>query len=298
MNEKFEQLLQVLEEAEVTSGLEPPAAAEGQAAGSACINGRRVEVLSRTITVLKKLLRERRDACSSSSAGVAHGEGSSLADSNGGGRAKREETLPVASTAAAIPAGPASRCVASVCPAGPAEDSAACSSRPTKAPASMGAAAGSASIPTVVHHVALPVPGHPTMALPPGFAGLAGGMSGGAPHGMPGHGQPIFIAVPMYMPPSQGMASIDMSTQTQAPTPAAASAMTATAAPATEASTVVAAPAADVGKPGVGLAGKEAWAMPHGMAFQSMMALQMPQFVTQALSAEEGDEKPTHAMCA
>ena len=67
VNEKFEQLQQVLEEAESTSGLEPPVAPEGQTAANACINGRRVEVLSRTITVLNKMLRERLASSSSPS---------------------------------------------------------------------------------------------------------------------------------------------------------------------------------------------------------------------------------------
>ncbi|CAM9554593.1 unnamed protein product, partial [Hapterophycus canaliculatus] len=319
VNEKFEQLLQVLDDAEATSGLEPDNAEEGKpGTANACINGRRVEVLSRTIKILKKLLEDKRNAISggptSATSGLCGGDGG-----GDGGEEEEEEEGPVlhsllerkliqeekppllagsAATAAAAGAGAS--------PSGVPDGLGA------KAPALV--AAGSTSVsgaktanpsPTLVHHMTMPVPGHhhaPIM-MPPGFPGMS------APHSMPSHpGQPIFIAVPMYMPQGQGMGPPTPSLGTAAestvgqaspaghsssnlPGPAAADA-TATAEAALGATVesmkrAMAAPLT-----------KEGWAIPAGMGYPSMTTLQMPQFVTQALSSEEGDEPPTHAVCA
>ena len=144
-------------------------------------------------------------------------------------------------------------------------------------------------------------------------------------HAMPGHGQPIFIAVPVYMPQGQGIGSPEGPVQagaggnasaaatqaaatqaqaqaaTQAAAPPAAAAAPAAVAPSAAAAPEVASSRAAPVKPessGLTTVGKEAWAMHPSIGFQSMMTLQMPQFVSQALSTEEGDEKPTHAVCA
>lgn len=285
----------MLEEAEATSGLEPPAAADGQA-GNACINGRRVEVLSRTISVVKKLLHDRRDSAlaspppnptllllgdpDSSSSACLEGDSSHVSDCS----LVASDALAAATTTAAVPpaCSPPAEAVAT----------------PLQA---AGVATDSAAPPTM--HMAMPLHGaHPSMVVSPGFAGMPGAaMSAAAAaaagmhhhhHGAPG--QPIFIAVPMYMPGQGvggGVESAAASHVSMPPVPPVL------AGAATSASPAVVAPGGPVKPSGAGV-GKEAWALPPGMGLQSMMTLQMPHFVTQALSTEEGDEKPTHAVCA
>lgn len=290
VNEKFEQLLQVLEQAEQTSGLELPSAAEGQTAANACINGRRVEVLSRTITVLKKLLAERSDSPSSSSTTTP--EECRILDD---GRLVEDETLPGFNTTVPAPASSVLDCAASVCPSGDTSEANAAPNNPpsvdgvhptaaSEAAVTATAAAGSTPTPAAVYHMAVPMPGHPSASVPPGFAGMPAGVH----HGM--SGQPIFIALPMYMPPGQGVASVETSAQAQAQAPS----VSAGEAPAT----AVVAPGGGSNPGSMPAAGKEAGPMPSGLAHQAMITLQMPHFVTQALSTEEGDEKPTHAVCA
>ncbi|CBJ30965.1 expressed unknown protein [Ectocarpus siliculosus] len=171
-----------------------------------------------------------------------------------------------------------------------------------------------------MHHVAMSVSGHhPSMMMAPGFTGVPGHSVPSPQHGIPGHpGGPIFFAVPMYIPQGQGMpaaataatAAAESAAQAPAATAVAAPSLAATAAAAADpAPTPVAeaaAAAAAAAAPGVvdateavpAPSGKKTWAVPAGMGYQSMMTLQMPQFVTQALSGEEGNEKPTHAVCA
>lgn len=263
MNDRFDQLLRVLEEAEATSGLEPPIPTEGQAAMNACINGRRVEVLSRTIAVLKKLLRERRQFSLDSTQDVGctsnQGHGDKTTVDCGMGSGLSEPKADRASTTGGNIVNTA-------------------------------AATGSTQTPST-QHVAVPVHGHASLSMPPGFVGVPqvgmphGTMSAaGVPNGLPG--QPIFIALPMYMPPGQGVPSVDG--QGQTPVPAAP-------APATDN-----APGPRTGENvGDSVEGAKKWAiLPPGVGFQSMVPLQMPQFVTQVLATDDGDEKPTHAVCA
>ena len=331
MNQKFEQLLQVLEDAESTSGLEPPAAQEAKPA-HACINGRRVEVLSRTINVLKKLLQERRDSLAeAAAAGASCAE--NVAESGSGGAAGPEEMPALlahgaSSTAAVAPAayGSCGADPTGASFAGSATSDSSDAAAPLASSSEAEAAAAATTIPSarvgaanaaVVHHMAVPMSGHHApMMMPPGFAGMPGhGMPTGAPN-MPGHpGQPFFIAVPMYMPQGQGVPPASAAENTAAAAaqaPAAAAATTAASAPSLTAVPSTPAPAAHPAPEMVAAApavaemkkeaasaplGKEAWSL-ASMGYQSMMTLQMPQFVTQALSAEEGDESPTHAVCA
>ncbi|CAB1103787.1 unnamed protein product [Ectocarpus sp. CCAP 1310/34] len=336
VNEKFDQLLQVLEEAEATSGLEPPAAKDGKTAAHACINGRRVEVLSRTIQVVKKLLRERREALAgvpppaddtlaAVAAGISNGWQEETAEGpvlDGGFRSEVEEnnnTAPLATetTAAAAAAAASTRDVidSNEAAAEGADAQAEAAIAATMVAAPEGAAAKHHS---VMHHVAMSVSGHhPSMMMAPGFTGVPGHPVPSPPHGIPGHpGGPIFFAVPMYIPQGQGMPPVAASTATTAAAEHAAQvpAATAVAAPSLAATSAAAADpaptpmaeAAAVAAPGVvdateavpAPSGKKTWAVPAGMGYQSMMTLQMPQFVTQALSGEEGSEKPTHAVCA
>lgn len=330
VNEKFDQLLQVLEEAEATSGLEPPAAKEGKTAAHACINGRRVEVLSRTIQVVKKLLQERREALAgvpppaddtlaAVAAGVSNGWQEEAAEGpvlDGGFRSEVEEnnnTTPLATetTAAAAAAASTHDVIDSKEAAAEGVDAQAeAAVAATMVAAPEGAAANHQAL---MHHVAMSVSGHhPSMMMAPGFTGVPGHPVPSPPHGIPGHpGGPIFFAVPMYIPQGQGMpaaaaatAAAENAAQAPAATAVAAPSLAATpAAAADPAPTPVAEAAA---APGVvdateavpAPSGKKTWAVPAGMGYQSMMTLQMPQFVTQALSGEEGSEKPTHAMCA
>lgn len=243
MNDRFDQLLQVLEEAEATSGLEPPILTEGQAAMNACINGRRVEVLSRTISVLKKLLRERRQfspdakdvGCTSNQ---GHGDKTMVdcghASTTGGDVVNTE------------------------------------------------AATGSTQPPST-QHVAVPVHGHASLSVPPGFLGMPHGTmsAAGVPNGL--SGQTIFIALPMYMPPGQGVPSVDGQAQTAVPAPATINASGPRA-------------GENVGDNVEGA--KKCAILPPSVGFQSMVPLQMPQFVTQVLATDDGDEKTTHAVCA
>lgn len=307
MNEKFEQLLKVLEDAETTSGLEPPTSADGNASTNACINGRRVEVLSRTINVLKKLLRERLNPHpASTSAPCSPEEGPTE-------RRNPEEEMHLALSTTGIPTTSVSDSAAgakSSMGAVDLESAAAVQnaqpavSATVGAPASTAAAASAPAVPALnraaVHHMAMPMSAHhPSMTVPPGFAAsIPPGMSG----------QPIFIAVPMYMPPGQGMPPAESGAPLQQVQ------MRGIAAPAATDDGVdscdggdkvegscepLPAPALAVAKVPSALAGaKDAWTMSPGVNFQSMMALQMPQFVTQALSTDDDDEKPTHAVCA
>lgn len=285
MNERFEHLLQVLEEAESTSGLEPPAAADGQGAPNACINGRRVEVLSRTIIVLKKLLLERPNSSPNAAASVASEEGR-ICESHCGRVEDLSQPRPILSAAPADPAVLVSDNIGRhACPTTGNTEAGTLPQHPhpmvpftlpaAAVPAGMVAAAGGSNLASTaaLQHMAMPVSGHPPMSMPPGFARM--------PHSM--SGQPIFIAVPMYMPPGQGMAPAEGSAKHQVPV----------------APTAVASAPGVSSKPGpVPTGANDAWAMPHGAGFQSMMALQMPQFVTQALATKEDDEEPTHAVCA
>lgn len=350
VNEKFEQLLVVLEEAEATSGLASPVSEHGQL--GACVNGRRVEVLSRTISILRTLLRERRKRSAGDTAAAApicfehvpytsphRTSAEEEADvigaprpsaatfpSTGDSPPMKHETCNALAPSFHAASSPHSSAVTSVLGV-PAVASAA----PPAAP----------PIPSAgtVQHVAIPVHQHPhaaAMAIPPGFAmahhhagmvmstGMSPGqMAAGAAHmqasvhsmhqhaGIQGHhhSQPFFIAVPMYMPsgPAQGVVAPPVATGCAVASNAAAASQAATPAPAATA------PAADAAgtatrssaegrpcvpeKPGVAAFGKDRWPMPGAVGFPPMM-LQMPQFVMQALSAEDGDEKVTHAMCA
>ncbi|CAM9228527.1 unnamed protein product [Scytosiphon promiscuus] len=345
VNEKFEQLLEVLEDAEATSGLDLATAEEGKSVtANACINGRRVEVLSRTIKILKKLLEEKRDALSggpTSAATAVGGDGGGCGGGSGAACRKQEddeEEGPVLHSllerkfadeekppllAAGNPPGGVPECHRP--PAGRArtpfavedptaaasatEEKDGCNLHVHEAQASaMTSATGAGTAnpaPNLVHHMTMPVPGHhhaPIM-MPPGFAGMS------APHGMPGHpGQPIFIAVPMYMPQGQGMgphtpspAPASEAAVGQAPPAAPSSSSLSSSAAANAAATPEAAlrdMAGGMKKAMGGSLAKEAWAMPAGMGYPSMTTLQMPQFVAQALSSEEPDETPTHAVCA
>lgn len=322
VNEKFDQLLQVLEEAEATSGLEPPAAKEGKTAAHACINGRRVEVLSRTIQVVKKLLQERREAlagvpppAADTFAAVAGGsngwqeeetaEGLVL---DGGFRSEVEENSPPPlATETAAPAASTHDGIDSNEAAGEGVDAQA-EAAVAASSATDGAAANHQAL---MHHVAMPVSGHhASMIMAPGFTGVPGHHVPAPQNGIPGHpGGPIFFAVPMYIPQGQGMpaaatAAVEDAAQAPAATTVTAPSLAATPAAAAEpAPTPVAETAAAPGVVGATEAvpapsDKKTWAVPAGMGYQSMMTLQMPQFVTQALSAEEGNEKPTHAVCA
>lgn len=294
----------MLEEAEATSGLEPPVAPEGQA-GNACINGRRVEVLSRTITVVKKLLRDRRGSSS-----LCHPRDPTLSlEVSSSCLEDGDAPAPTAAVSTAVSVSDYSL-VASYASATTASSSSPCSeaaTNPLQAAATAAAAAAAAakeSAATPTMRMAMPLHGaHPSMAIPPGFAGISGAaMSAAAAagmhhqHGVPG--QPIFIAVPVYMP-GQGMGGAGGATEGAAPhaslPPASAGPVCAAAGASTNASPAAVAPGPV--KPTAGV-GKEAWGVPPGMGLQSLTTLQMPHFVTQALSTEEGDEKPTHAVCA
>ncbi|CAN0123036.1 unnamed protein product, partial [Ectocarpus sp. 13 AM-2016] len=334
VNEKFDQLLQVLEEAEATSGLEPPAAKEGKTAAHACINGRRVEVLSRTIQVVKKLLRERREALAgvpppgddtlaAVATGISNGwqeeetaEGPVL---DGGFRSEVEEnnkTTPLTmETSAAAAAAPTRDVIdsneAAVGGSDAHAEAAVASTMVAAAPE--GAATNHQSL---MHHVAMSVSGHhPSVMMAPGFTGVPGHPVPSPPHGIPGHpGGPIFFAVPMYIPQGQGIpppaaataatTAAEIAVQAPAATSVAAPSLAATPAAAADLAPTPVAEAAVA--PGVvdgteavpAPSGKKTWAVPAGMGYQSMMTLQMPQFVTQALSGEEGSEEPTHAVCA
>lgn len=294
VNQQFDELLKVLEDAEATSGLEPPPAKEGKTAAHACINGRRVEVLSRTIKVLKKLLQERRDSRAGGAAAVEAADSPCAQESpgwDGSQRAVEEETpsLMVAGAAATAPAvsdvyGSAPENARFACDAAEAKDAGnpQVNETPVLAAAAVPGARAETTAPGVVHHMAMPLSGHHTsMMMPPGFAGMSGhAMS--ASNSMPGHrGQPIFIAVPMFMPQGQGMPPQGVESAAQAPAAVAPSQGVAE-----EAKPVTTAPS-----------GKETFAIPAGMNYQSMV-LPPPQFVTQALSTEGADEKPTHAVCA
>ena len=262
MNERFEQLLQVLETAEATSGLEPPPPAEGQAAGNACVNGRRVEVLSRTITVLKKLLNER-----SKSSSVFPEDSHHLGDDKAGDDA-------VVSGLTEARAG----CVST---AGVADVNAGAVNASTQA--------------SHMQHFALRLNGHTPLSMPTGFMGMPGmgippgvASAAGVSPGM--SGQPLFIAVPVYMQPGQGVPSADnpgQASATMMPAPAS------NVAPETGAGQQVDASAGGAHAP----TAKE-WKVSSGVNFESIMPLPLPQFVTQVLAADEGDEKPTHAVCA
>ncbi|CAN0485424.1 unnamed protein product [Ectocarpus sp. 12 AP-2014] len=337
VNEKFDQLLQVLEEAEATSGLEPPAAKEGKTAAHACINGRRVEVLSRTIQVVKKLLRERREALAgvpppgddtlaAVAAGISNGWQEETAEGpvlDGGFRSEVVEnnTAPLAmeTSAAAASAAAAAAAAAStrdVIDSNEAAVEGSDAHAEAAVAATMVAAApegAAANHQALMHHVAMSVSGHhPSMMMAPGFTGVPGHPVPSPPHGIPGHpGGPIFFAVPMYIPQGQGMpppaaatAAAENAAQAPAATAVAAPSLAATPAAAADPAPTPVAEAAVA--PGVvdgteavpAPSGKKTWAVPAGMGYQSMMTLQMPQFVTQALSGEEGSEKPTHAVCA
>lgn len=182
--------------------------------------------------------------------------------------------------------------------------------------------------------------------MPPGAvsipAGATGHMAAAAAAGVTGmhpnmqgrHAQPFFIAVPMFMPPGQGMGGTGSAASAEAsgesappvapvapmpavpsPVPPPAAAVTVAAQPSAASTSIL---AADEKSPCEGKAGfvgaltpmagvpdvstnvtlgKPSWPMPGGVGFPPMM-LQMPQFVTQALTAQDGDEKVTHAMCA
>lgn len=308
MNEQFDQLLRVLEDAEATSGLEPPPAKEGKTAAHACINGRRVEVLSRTIKVLKKLLQERRDSLAGEATAAAAAAGSPCAQEgpgpDGPQRAVEEETSPsvVAGAAAAAAALAVSDVYGSVPENARVASDAAVHEAPllaaaaaAAAAAAMGPGAGVKINPSgVVQHMAVPLSGHhASMVMPPGFAGLSGHAMSAASR-VPGHhGQPIFIAVPMYMPQGRGMPLHGVENAVQPP-PTVAPPL-----PAPVPKAIAAAQGAveKVEPATTAPSGKGAWAMPAGMSYPSM-ALPTPQFVTQALSTEEPDEKPTHAVCA
>ncbi|CAM9932919.1 unnamed protein product, partial [Ectocarpus sp. 8 AP-2014] len=196
VNEKFDQLLQVLEEAEATSGLEPPAAKEGKTAAHACINGRRVEVLSRTIHVVKKLLRERREALAGVPppaddtlaavvAGVSNGwqveeaaEGPVL---DGGFRSEVEEnnnSAPLATETTAAAAAAAAAQTHDVIDSNEAAAEGADAQAEVAVAATMVAAApegAAANHQALMHHVAMSVSGHhPSMMMAPGFTGVPG----------------------------------------------------------------------------------------------------------------------------
>lgn len=281
VNEKFEQLMHVLEQAEATSGLEPPPPEEGQQVG-ACVNGRRVEVLSRTIWVLKKLLRDRRAANepSSSSEQLREDEDAVVPT----------EALPPSTVTNFLPA----HDIANM--ALPAPDTVAVGPSMASPPAS-DTPSGAAL------HMAMPVHGHPAMTMPPGFtmpAGMPAGMAN--MHNIPGQPQPFFFAVPMYMGQGMGSSSSLAACSSEGTTTPDGQGVPVPPSAAVEAGTAAAAAATGAppaeAKPGMpsGVC-KEPWAMPAGVGFPPMM-LQMPNFVTQALSAEKGDEKPTHAVCA
>ncbi|CAM9527733.1 unnamed protein product [Ectocarpus sp. 6 AP-2014] len=339
VNEKFDQLLQVLEEAEATSGLETPATKEGKTAAHACINGRRVEVLSHTIQVVKKLLQERHEAlagvppppAADALPAVATGgstgwqEEESAAEGpvpDGGFRSEEENNnnpTPLATETAAASDATNDVIDSTEAAAEGIDAQAEAAVAATLVAAPKGAAANAQAL---MHHVAMSVSGHhPSMIMAPGFTGVPGHPVPAPPHGIPGHpGGPIFFAVPMYMPQGPGMPASSATAATtvtaaaenaaQAPAATAVAAPSLAATPATAADpapTPVAEAAAPVAAaPGVvdateavpAPSGKKTWAVPAGMGYQSMMTLQMPQFVTQALSAEEGNEKPTHAVCA
>lgn len=332
----------MLDEAEATSGLEPASAEEGKAGTTnACINGRRVEVLSRTIKILKKLLEEKRNALSGGATLAAAAAAPAGGCSGGGptcGKEENEEeegpvlhsllekfsgeekaSLPAETAGASAPPG-VPNCQGPTAglsrSSSSEEDPAAAAAtaegkdgfRLHEAPAAMATGSGTANPPPpLVHHMAMPVPGghhHAPIMMPPGYAGMS------APHGMPGHpGQPIFIAVPMYMPQGQSMAPHAPSPGTAAESavgqasPAAHSLSNLPGSAAAEASSTQAEAALRVAaenmKKAMGATmAKEGWAMPAGLGYPSMTTLQMPQFVTQALSSEEADETPTHAVCA
>lgn len=306
-----------MEDAEATSGLEPPPAKEGKTAAHACINGRRVEVLSRTIKVLKKLLQEKRDSLAGEAAAAA-AAGSPCAQEvsswDGSQRAVEEETPPPVVTGAAAAAPAPAPAVSDVFGStaesvhfggnAAVEAKEECNPHALEAPklaAAMPGAGSEINPSSVVQRMAVPLSGHhASMMMPPGFAGMSGhAMS--APNAPGHHGQPIFFAVPMFMPQGQGMPAqaqgvdnASLSTPTVA-TPLPAPVPTAAAATATAATApgVVEKVEPSTTAP----SGKEAWAMPAGMGYQTMV-LPTPQFVTQALSTEEADEKPTHAVCA
>lgn len=257
MNDRFDQLLQVLEEAEATSGLEPPYSTEGQAGMNACINGRRVEVLSRTISVLKKLLRERRQFYPDTTEGVGctsdQDRGDKATVDCGMGLAPSEPNVGHALTTGGDVVNTAGQ-----------------------------TATGSTQAPNT-KHVAVPVHRHGSLSMPPGFLGMPHGTmsAAGVPNGL--SGQPIFIALPMYMPPGQGVPSVDGQGQTAVPAPATDN---------------VPGPKTGENVSDNVEVGKRWTILPPGVGFQSMVPLQMPQFVTQVLATDDGDEKPTHAVCA
>lgn len=361
MNEKFEQLLEVLEEAEATSGLEPPVPEDGQQT-NACINGRRVEVLHRTICVLRKLLRDKRERsytvpavddatpiCSKQPLSLPQQEPVTQPVYASMCFASRDEHDD-ATVAAAAPAIAVSECVtakpspetssstaAAVGCATSGPPSSKSNTQPTEAttgqqqhpaaPSSSGhAPRTSQAMPSLPAGFALAY--HHGMAVPTGAVGTTAAGHVPTMHPMPQHSnvqgrhpQPIFIAVPMFMPPGQGVSPgstapvstaaatisadasgehtpADPSVAALTPTvyvgdaksageakPARCPRPTATAATTKGASTDAAS------------SSKGSWPLPGALGFPPMMTLQMPQFVTQALATDDG-EKVTHAMCA
>lgn len=296
--------MEVLEDAEVTSGLEPPAPKDGGKAAHACINGRRVEVLSRTINILKKLLQARRESLAAAAAAGggnagAAGEEEEKPALHGLESAAVGPERPPDAPGSAVPGGDSE----SVSVAADAANAEVTDVATLETRVAAEAAATANNPQAVVHHMAMPMSGHhASLMMPPGFAGMSAphGMPPGQ-HGMPGHqGQPIFIAVPMYMPQGQGVPPPSSSLPSTVEGSLAQAPAAATVAPSTPAPTSAAATATVVAetKEAVGMnPPTKAWAMQPGMGFQPM-TLQMPQFVTQALAAEEGDENPTHAVCA
>lgn len=299
-----------MEDAEVTSGLEPPSTTEGGKAGHACINGRRVEVLSRTINVLKKLLKARRGSLAAAGVGVgaAFEEEEPVSHSLGSATAAFGQEGAASAAAPAVfdfPGGDSAASASLTSLAANAAAEATGAAGGAHAQETRVAAAEAANPQAVVHHMPMPMSGHhASLMMPPGFAGMPGH------HGMPPgqQGQPIFFAVPMYMPQGQGMPPSSSAVEGAESAPQALAAAAAPSLPAAPAALPRSATAANPPAPAVVVAetkeavsmtppGKAAWAMPAGMGFQHM-ALQMPQFVTQALSSKEGDEKPTHAVCA
>lgn len=158
------------------------------------------------------------------------------------------------------------------------------------------------------------------MVLPQGFA-MPGGLQPMLP-GMPQNmsNQPFFIAVPMYMP-SQGMnpcGSEKSSPGAPGQVPAAQQTAQSTeqqAAQSTAQQTVQQtvqqiAKVTQQAKPeesklippkalhGSEALGKEGPRVLGSAGMPQIMTLQVPQFVARALSAEDGTEKVTHAMCA
>lgn len=299
--QNFDELLRVVKEAETTFSPDTPSPKKGKTQ-DACINQRRVEILSGAMKLLKKLLKE--------------GHASPTAAAAAGARESKEEAGAIwdglqtavdqEETSALLAAGTAEAATvtSSVATGSDSRDAgppntwyagdAAKPNKPSdpdehKTPEQGTAAWAEAGAATALHHMVFPGSSDHAAMVPPGFVGFLGKGIPPAPDGMQGHvAQPIFVAVPMYVPQGQVMPKASaveyagqVSVSSNPPTAAALTGVT------HSVPTVGATVAEKRAPPGTEVR----------MAYQPMMTLQMPHFVTQRISSK-GNDKSSRAACA